>query len=129
MTFPLRTRNRVLTSSLLAFGIIWSGFAFAHHSFAVYDFTQEIPFEGVVDTLNFKNPHIAMTLMHTDENGEAVVIHFIEGAPANMLVRNGLRPDMIKPGTRITAIGSPLREDPTQFFLRRVRLEDGREFQ
>jgi hypothetical protein len=103
--------------------------AAAHHSFAVFDFSQEIPFEGVVDTLNFKNPHIAMTLRRTLDSGETEVVNFIEGAPANMLVRNGLRPDMIKPGTRITAIGSPLREDPSQYFLRRVRLEDGREFQ
>jgi Family of unknown function (DUF6152) len=101
----------------------------AHHSFAVFDFTQEIPFEGVVETLNFKNPHIAMTLKTTGEDGTPRTINFIEGAPANMLVRNGLRPDMIKPGTRITAIGSPLREDPTRYFLRRVKLADGREFQ
>ena len=100
-----------------------------HHSFAVYDFSQKIPFEGVVETLNFKNPHIAMTLTLTTESGESRTINFVEGAPANMLVRNGLRPEMIKPGTTITAIGSPLREDPNQYFLRRIRLQDGREFQ
>ncbi len=103
--------------------------ALGHHSFAIYDFSQEIPFEGVVETLNFKNPHIAMTLTRTLENGDEETITFIEGAPANMLVRRGLRPAMIEPGTRITAIGSPLREDPGVYFLRRVRLEDGREFQ
>jgi hypothetical protein len=103
--------------------------ALAHHSFAVYDFDTEIPFEGVVDTLNFKNPHIEMTLTHERQDGQVVTITFVEGAPANMLVRRGLRPDMIEPGTRITAIGSPRRDDPDAFFLRRIRLEDGREFQ
>jgi len=103
--------------------------AAAHHSFAVYDFAQQIPFEGVVDTINFKNPHISMTLTHTQEDGTTLTIDFIEGAPANMLVRKGLRPQMIAPGTKITAVGSPLREDPTKFFLRRVILEDGREFE
>lgn len=103
--------------------------AVAHHSFAVYDFSQQIPFEGVVKTLNFKNPHISMTLTHVDENGKTETIEFVEGAPANMLVRKGLRPDMIAPGTKVTAYGSPLREDPTKFFLRKVKLEDGREFQ
>ncbi len=102
--------------------------AFAHHSFAVYDFSQEIEFVGVVDTLNFKNPHIAMTLAQTDENGKTHIIEFVEGAPANMLARLGLRPAMIAPGTKVTAIGSPLREDPTKFFLRSVILEDGRQF-
>lgn len=101
----------------------------AHHSFAVYDFDQQIPFEGVVDTINFKNPHISMTLKHTREDGTVETIHFVEGAPANMLIRKGLRPNMIAPGTTITAIGSPRYDDPTQFFLRRVVLEDGREFQ
>lgn len=100
----------------------------AHHSFAVFDFSQQIPFEGVVETLNFKNPHIAMTLRHTKEDGTIEIVNFIEGAPANMLVRNGLRPELIQPGTKVTAYGSPLREDPSQYFLRNVRLEDGREF-
>lgn len=101
----------------------------AHHSFAVYDFETQIEFVGKVETLNFKNPHIAMTLTVTNEDGEAQVIEFIEGAPANMLARKGLRPDMIMPGTEITAFGSPLIEDPTKFFLRRVRLADGQEFE
>lgn len=114
----------------LAIALLAAPFAtsMAHHSFAIYDFSQRIPFEGVVDTLNFKNPHIAMTLSHVDENGETVIIEFVEGAPANMLARLGLRPAMLAPGTKVTAIGSPLKSDPTQYFLRSVILEDGREF-
>jgi hypothetical protein len=71
----------------------------------VYDFDTEIPFEGVVSTLTFRNPHISMTLTHEREDGETETINFIERAPANMLVRRGLDPEMVKPGTRITAIG------------------------
>jgi hypothetical protein len=102
--------------------------ASGHHSFAVYDFEQQIPFEGVVATLSFKNPHIAMTLTHTRPDGSTETIDFVEGAPANMAVRGGLTPDMIKPGTKITAIGSPRRDNPNAFFLRHIRLADGREF-
>jgi hypothetical protein len=101
----------------------------AHHSFAVYDFTTQIEFVGAVETLNFKNPHIAMTLTVTQDDGESATINFIEGAPANMLARKGLRPDMIAPGTTITAVGSPLISDPSKYFLRRLRLADGREFE
>jgi hypothetical protein len=100
----------------------------AHHSFAVYDFDQQIPFDGVVATLNFKNPHISLTLTRTREDGSTETINFVEGAPANMAVRGGLTPDMIKPGTRITVIGSPRRDDPNALFIRKIRLEDGREF-
>ena len=114
----------VVLALLFAVPVAW-----AHHSFAVYDFGQQIEFSGTVETLNFKNPHIAMTLRVTHDDGEVEVIDFIEGAPANMLARKGLVPDMISPGSTITAIGSPLIEDPSKYFLRRVRLPDGREFE
>lgn len=102
--------------------------AMAHHSFAVFDFQTQIPFEGTVETIKFRNPHIAMTLKTVDADGNEKIINFIEGAPANMLVRSGLRPEMIKPGTHITATGSPLIEDNNQYFLRLIRLDDGKEY-
>lgn len=100
----------------------------AHHSFAIFDFQTQIPFEGTVETLKFRNPHIEMTLKTVDEAGNEKIINFIEGAPANMLARQGLTQAMLKKGTRVTGIGSPLLEDDTKFFLRSIILEDGREF-
>ena len=102
--------------------------AIAHHSFAIYDFETQIPFDGVVESVKFRNPHIEMTLKVINADGEEEIIHFIEGAPANMMVRNGIRPDMLKPGTRLHTLGSPLIEDPGKFFLRSVRTEDGTEY-
>jgi len=121
--------SRIL--SIAGLSLLFAGFpaAIAHHSFAVYDFNTQIEFVGEVETLNFKNPHISMTLSVKAENGEVTVVNFIEGAPANMLARKGLRPDMIAEGTTITAFGSPLIADPTKFFLRRVRLADGQVFE
>lgn len=100
----------------------------AHHSFAIFDFQTQIPFEGTVETIKFRNPHIEMTLKTVDAEGKEQIVHFIEGAPANMLVRSGLRPEMVAPGTHITAIGSPLLEDNSKFFLRVIRLDSGEEF-
>ena len=120
--------RRILGLIVSAAITLWAGHLMAHHSFAIYDFDTQIPFTGVIETIKFRNPHVAMTLKHTREDGTTEIINFIEGAPANMLVRSGLRPDMVKPGTRITAYGSPDRKDPTRFFLRKIQLEDGREF-
>jgi len=100
----------------------------AHHSFASYDFEKEIPFQGVVSEVKFRNPHIELTLIRTTEDGKQETIVFSEGAPANMLVRMGLRPEMIKAGTRITAIGSPKKSDPAVYFLRKIILENGKTF-
>ena len=118
---------------ILRFGVLLSALLLslsvaAHHSFAIFDFNTKIEFDGVVDTIKFRNPHIEVTLKVIDENGQEKIIHFLEGAPANMMVRNGIKPDMMKPGSKIHAVGSPLIEDPTKFFLRSVRTEDGTEY-
>jgi len=121
----MKNALRILTASILMISAVA---AFGHHSFAVFDFQTQIPFEGTVTSLKFRNPHIEMTLTTVGTDGKEEIIHFIEGAPANMLVRSGLRPDMIAPGTKITAVGSPLIEDNTKYFLRVIKLADGREF-
>lgn len=100
----------------------------AHHSFAIFDFQTQIPFEGTVESVKFRNPHIEMTMKSVNAEGKELIVYFVEGAPANMLARQGLRPDMIKPGTHITGIGSPLIDDNTKFFLRSIILGDGQEF-
>lgn len=117
-------------SRLLLFlgGVFYTSFVLSHHSFAIYDFDTEIPFEGTVESLKFRNPHIAMSLKTVNEQGEEEIVEFVEGAPANMLVRSGLRPDMIKAGSKIKAVGSPLKDDPSQYFLRKIILENGKEY-
>lgn len=129
LTASLKTR------ALVAFAIVLLALpVLAHHSFAIFDFQTQIPFEGTVESLKFRNPHIEMTLKSIGPDGEEQVIRFIEGAPANMLVRSGLRPEMIAPGTHIVATGSPLIEDSAldpgevRYFLRLIRLDDGQEF-
>lgn len=117
--------------ALLA-GLLMSCFlaatALAHHSFAIFDFETKIEFEGVVDSIKFRNPHIEMTIKVTDANGNESIVHFIEGAPANMLVRNGVTPDKVKTGSKVFTIGSPLIEDNSKYFLRAIRTEDGTEY-
>jgi Family of unknown function (DUF6152) len=111
------------------FAALAAAAASAHHSFAVYDMDQNVEFKGVVETLKFRNPHMAMTLTVTKDNGAKETINFVEGAPANMLVRMGLKPDAIEPGRSITAIGAPRHDDPNAYFLKAIILEDGQRFQ
>lgn len=120
--------KQLFVTLLFTGGILFSSVISAHHSFAIYDFNTQIPFVGVIKTIKFRNPHIAMTLIHTRDDGTTEIINFPEGAPANMLARLGLRPNMVKPGTRITAVGSPSKEDPNRYFLRKIILENGKEF-
>lgn len=100
----------------------------AHHSFAIYDMQQNVEFHGVIETVKLRNPHMAMTLTVTDESGATKTIDFVEGAPANMLARLGLRPEMIPVGQEITAIGAPRRDNPDAWFLKAIILPDGTRF-
>ena len=102
--------------------------AAAHHSFAIYDMSQNIEFEGVVETAKLRNPHMALTLVQTNPDGTKQTINFVEGAPANMIVRMGLKPEDIAPGQTIKAIGAPRRDDPNAYFLKAIILPDGRRF-
>lgn len=116
-----------LFCTLLTFGAISTN-VLAHHSFAVFDFQQQIPFEGVVEYVKFRNPHIELMLKVKADDGSEKQIHFIEGAPANMLVRNGIRPENLAPGQHLKTFGSPLIEDPSKYFLRVIILDDGTEY-
>jgi hypothetical protein len=102
--------------------------AAAHHSFAVYDMSQNIEFQGVVETVKMRNPHMAMTLIVTKPDGTKETINFVEGAPANMIVRMGLNPADIAPGKTIKAIGAPRRDDGNAYFLKAIILPDGQRF-
>lgn len=102
--------------------------ALAHHSSAAFDFRTQIAFAGIIETIELDNPHIAMTLATIDAGGRKTLVNFIEGVPAAMLARSGLRPEMVKPGTHIVAIGSPRVDDRSKYFLRIIRLDDGSEF-
>jgi hypothetical protein len=89
---------------------------------------QNVEFDGVIETVKFRNPHMAMTLTVTNAKGEKQTIDFVEGAPANMLARLGLTPALIEPGQAIKAIGAPRRDDPNAWFLKAIILPDGTRF-
>ena len=101
--------NRVVTLALLLAAAFPTA---AHHSFAIYDMQQDVEFHGVIASVKLRNPHMAMTLTTKDASGKEQTVNFVEGAPANMLARLGLRPEHIKVGTQITAIGAPRHDDP-----------------
>ncbi len=100
----------------------------AHHSFANYDMGTTVELEGVIDTVKFRNPHMTLTFRTKSAAGVEKTVNF-ESGPANMLVRLGLTPAMIQPGTKIKAIVSPKRDGPDDFFLKAVVLQDGTRYQ
>ena len=78
------TMRHTIIGMLGAAVAVFSLSATAHHSFAVWDMAQNIEFEGVVDTVKLRNPHMAMTLAVINPDGSKRIINFTEGAPARL---------------------------------------------
>src|SRR6185503_5543964 len=72
------TPMRVLLALLATSCTLTALPAAAHHSFAIYDMSKNIEFEGVVDVVKLRNPHMAMTLVQTKADGSKETINFVE---------------------------------------------------
>jgi hypothetical protein len=80
--------------------------AFAHHSRAPYDATREILIEGTVSKLDWRNPHILLTLSTRSANGEAS-LQEIEVWAVSEARALGLSREAIAPGAYVTVRAHP----------------------
>lgn len=81
----------------------------AHHSFAaVYDQNKPVHVEGVVDQVEWKNPHVLIGLTSTSD-GKALRWVFEMGAPPVLMREFGWSPDTVTVGDRISVDGYAAR--------------------
>ena len=105
MQYCLKRLSGVLVAITMAAGVITS--VQAHHSFAIYDQENPVTMSGVVREHRWTNPHAAVILTITNEDGSETDWVLDQG-PVNMLSRQGWTRDTLKPGDRITVEFSPL---------------------
>jgi len=90
----------------------------AHHSFAVFDMTQEKTITGVVSKFEWTNPHTFIWVDVANDKG-VVETWGIEGMSPNYLGRRGWSKNSVKPGDKITVSVRPLKEGkPGGMFIR-----------
>jgi len=82
--------------------------AFAHHSMAFYDQTQEILIEGTVNRFDWVNPHMYLYIETESPDGETVVIQG-EGLGITQALVDGLDRDALQPGMPIVVRANPNR--------------------
>ena len=82
--------------------------AFAHHSMAFYDQTQEILIEGTVSRFDWVNPHMYLYIETESPEGETVVIQG-EGLGITQALVDGLDRDALQPGMPIVVRANPNR--------------------
>ena len=85
--------------------------ALAHHSRAAYDMTQEIVLEGTVADLQWKNPHIFMTIA-AERSGSAPSSVEVEVTSISEAHALGLPKEALAPGSRVVVRAHPGRRTP-----------------
>jgi Family of unknown function (DUF6152) len=88
----------------------------AHHGIANFDLNADLALDGVIDHVEFVNPHSWLYLTVENESGEPVTWR-CEMRGATVLRRSGWSEDMFEPGATIRVTGSPDRRDPTTCYL------------
>jgi hypothetical protein len=102
------------------------GVAQAHHSRALYDLTQEVVIEGTVAKLEWRNPHVSMTV-ETLASGGTPVLREVEVMAVSEAKALGLPREALAVGSRVVVRARPGRGGPTARALGLdVRTSDGK---
>ena len=98
----------------------------AHHSFAPhFDANKPVSISGMVTEFEARNPHSYLHISAIDENGRTRE-YVCESHGFTQLSRNGIRPEMLKAGTKVRVTGSQSRHSAYMCFFDSVEFADGR---
>ena len=85
-------------------GMLMGGAATAHHSYAAYHMDQMVEIDGVIEGLDWVNPHSLLKV----RTGDA--LYTFEWVAAAAMKRRGLDHDTLKTGDRVIVTGNPRRD-------------------
>ena len=119
----LRLRGGAIAAgaALVALG----GSAQAHHSSAMFDRSKTYVLTGAVIKYQFMAPHSWISVM-AQVNGKGKAARWdLEGGTAARMKAQGITPDRLKPGDKITVRTHPLRDGRNGGDLVDIVLADG----
>ena len=104
--------------------LLLAGPAFAHHSFAMFDYNKEVTITGELKDLQWTNPHIHIIVNVPNGRGGMAEWDVEGGTPGN-LRRTGWSRDVIKPGEKVSIVIHPLKNGTTGGMLVTAKKGDG----
>lgn len=112
------------TFALVALLVLGST-AVAHHSGAMFDRSRTVVLEGTLKEYRFVAPHSWISVIATaDDNGKEERWD-VEGATASRMKAQGITPEHLKPGDKVTLRIHPLRDGRNAGSLIDITLADG----
>lgn len=118
------SRRKMLQVIVLMAALAPAGVAGAHHSYAMFDMTKTVTFEGTVKDFEWTNPHVWIEVMV--ETPEGLKEYGIEGNNPRTMIHAGWKFNTVKPGDKVTVELHPLRDGRRGGSLSTVKLPDGR---
>ena len=91
--------------------------AAAHHGWSTYDASKEFTLETELTSLRWANPHGGATLQWKGETWAVTL------APITRMETRGLKPEMLKPGTKVTLVGQPRSDGTREMKIERLVLD------
>ena len=116
----MKTRAAIAVATVLT---LLSAAATAHHSFAMFDQTQEKTLVGTVKEVQWTNPHIWVQVMVKNASSGQLVEWSIEGASPNALSRQGWKRSSLKAGDAVELVIHPLKNGDKGGSLIRVSVD------
>jgi len=97
-------------SALSAFAVaaLAGASAWAHHSQAMFDTSQELVIEGTVARFDWVNPHMYLTVQTIGPDGQPALVEG-EGLAITQALVDGLRREALQPGTPVVMRMNPNR--------------------
>ncbi|HTW37757.1 MAG TPA: DUF6152 family protein [Steroidobacteraceae bacterium] len=105
--------------------LMWGLAAFAHHSFAMFDQTKQLPLKGTVHDFQWTNPHAFIDL-DVPNAGGGVDLWKVELNSPNNLERQGWHSHTMRAGDKVTVVINPLRDGTKGGLFVSVTLPNGR---
>lgn len=105
-----RQSKRWLAAILSVASIFGSGLAWAHHSFAMFDFTRVVTIKGKVKEFQWANPHVILWVEPEAKDGAKPSPWFAELTSPGNLTRVGWDKRAFKGGQGVELVIHPLRD-------------------
>ena len=117
------------TFAIVVLALVVVSPALAHHSVAgVFDISKPMTVTGVVEKVDWINPHIAIYLGVTDAKGVKTT-WTLETFPPAFFKRANVSRTAIPVGEKLTAEGFPGKEAPTRVWPMKLTFYDGKVLQ
>jgi hypothetical protein len=100
---------------------------FAHHSFAMFDLTKDVTYEGTVLEYNWENPHTHIIVKVDPGAADPATVGTwdVEGGATNIMGRQGWTRASFKAGDHIKLVAHPMKDGSKGASLFYAILPDG----